>query len=297
MARVVVHAPVDVTLPRVLAVDEAVDGPQVGLALDPGSGQPHLPLCLLRLGLDGLFAVFGAGVRGKPGRHAAAVRLRVHPLERFEKARHLRGIVARLRGVFHGERVGLPLVVAAVFHEKEPHPDLCQARQQGHAEHLGDDHPDLRHLRFAQLLGRVPCRDVADLVPHDAGQFRLAVEGGQDPPREEEIAPGGGEGVHDRGIEDLDAVVELRAVGELSQPAAHVVHIGGEARVVVEAVLLGHRGIDLPAHVDFFLLADQHEVLLAADGVGGAGRKRDDDADHKGACGHGGETSSKRHGC
>ena len=48
--------------------------------------------------------------------------------------------------------------------------------------------------------------------------------------------------------------------------------------------------------VDFFLLADQHEVLFAADGVGGAGRKQDDGADHKGACGHSGEGSSMHRG-
>jgi hypothetical protein len=88
----------------------------------------------------------------------------------------------------------------------------------------------------------------------------------------------------------------LRAVGELAQPSPHVADVGRQAGVVVEPVLLDHRGIDLPAHVDFFLLADQHEVLLAADGVGGAGRKRDDGANDKGACDHGGETSSKHPG-
>jgi len=97
--------PLHVALPGVLAVNEAVDRPQVGLALDSRSGQTHLPLRLLRLGPDGLFAVFGLGCVANQAGMPLRSRLRVHPLERFEKARHLRGVIARLGRVLHTQGV------------------------------------------------------------------------------------------------------------------------------------------------------------------------------------------------
>ncbi len=206
-------------------------------------------------------------------------------LEHLQRAPHRARIVAGAREIGRAELVGLQLLVAPVAGEQRRAErvdrDTAGLRADRRNEDLRDGDGDLRTLRGAQALHRVPRGHVAELVPDDAGELGLGVEVRQDAARDVDVAAGQREGVHVRGVDEHEPVRDAGPVARLGEPLADPLDVCLHAVRVVERVALLDLGVDLAADPQLLRFADEDEVLAAGDRIGGAAREREMERGHE----------------
>ncbi len=226
-----------------------------------------------------------SGVRGwverKPGRELPPPREVAHLLQGRERDGHVGRIEAPGPRIFDAQGVRLVLVVAAVFQEEDLEAGPGQPGVLGEllADHAADGEADLGQLLLAHLAHGVTGVDVADLVAEDRGQLRFRAHHGQDAAGDVDRASRDGEGVDDRAVEHGEAPGQAgpRALG--GQGRAQLADVGLKGRVVVNAVGGGDLRVRLLAELDLLAFGVEHELLLAGDGVHGAGDGRGEKQD------------------
>ena len=124
------------------------------------------------------------------------------------------------------------------------------------------------------ICRRMPGGDVAHFVPQDDRQFGLAVHQGEDAPGDVDIAAGRGEGVDHRRVQHGEVVFQVRPVESGDHALADAFNVLVQGLVLVNAVLLADRLVRLLAHGDLLLFGEEHQLLLAADRIDGAGDER-----------------------
>ncbi len=121
------------------------------------------------------------------------------------------GVVANFAGIADPDFVRLGLVGAAIAQHQRTYAllnGLPRFGKQNHTRHSA-------HLtqKLARLLpGRVPGRDVADLVPKHPGKLRLVVKVRHDTTRKVHVAARYRESVHDRRIHNKELVRQIGPV-------------------------------------------------------------------------------------
>ncbi len=116
---------------------------------------------------------------------------------------------------------------------------------------------------------------VTHLVAHHHGELGLRVEVGEDAPGHVDEPAREGERVHRRVVDEAKGPGELGAFRPLGNGVPQARHVVLQRRVVVHAER-GHRLlVFLLSEGDLLPLADQHELLPAGGGVGGAGAEDD----------------------
>ncbi len=258
----------EIALPRVLAVDDAVDVLEQGVARDRAAS---LHMVLLHDLADVGLAVLGIGVRRLPFRHPSPLAPR-NGGQHLEDAEERVGVVARARHVADAELVGLCLVAPGVLEVHEP--EAGREKVAVLPDVLGEDHPDaqadLLELLAAHLADGVPRGHVSDLVPEHAGELRLGLEVGQDAPRHVDEPARKGEGVDHRVVHHLERPGEIGALGGRREPVADARHVALERRVVHQTQGRPDLLVGCASHLDLLLLADQRELTLSRSGVHGA---------------------------
>jgi hypothetical protein len=102
---------------------------------------------------------------------------------------------------------------------------------------------------------------MADLMPHDTREFSLVIKGRQNSPREIDITPGRGEGIHHRGIKNFEMVSQIGPMGQFSKALANAIQIGSQLPILIEAILADDLEIRFLAELDLIGFAQKHELL------------------------------------
>jgi hypothetical protein len=116
--------------------------------------------------------------------------------------------------------------------------------------------------------------DVTNLVTQDRRQLGLRVEVGENAAGDVDEASRQREGVHHGIVDHREGPRQVGSFRVRGQLPAHLLHVGLQLGVVVQADGLGHVLAGLPAHGDLLLLADQAQLALAGGGVDGAAARR-----------------------
>ena len=133
--------------------------------------------------------------------------------------------------------------------------------------------PDLCQLCPAELLHRVPCGYVSDLVAHHRRQLRLRGEVHHDPARDVDEPARQGERVHDRIVYDLEAPRQSRPLGTRRQAIAELADVCLYRGIVIQAERDGDLLVGFSAHLNLSAFTDENELALAGGGIHRAGRE------------------------
>ena len=234
---------------RIVAVDHAVDGGEIGLPLAlAGARRPELAGARLRV-LDPLGR---GGMRGQEiGRaridigRARLPHLRIAP-ERGEEARRPVGIEAGPRRDADPDAVGLEFLGAREARQRDlrfrqrQRADLRIAQHAvDHAAHQRDlAHPVLAHLG---VMGD----HMRHLVRHHRGELGAVVGERDQPAGHVELARGQREGVDHRRVEQGDAIVQIRPLGCRHQLLDRLADHGLDAGILIGAVIGGENPLML----------------------------------------------------
>ena len=263
-------APLEIAVAGVVAENEAVEPPHVRVLVHDG------PAEALGQGgdllLDPLPAMLGVRVGREPFGNPAPTLRRAHAVEHPEHVGHLARIVIPAPHVAEAQVVRLALVVAGVLEEqhvqraaREPRVALELRARDG-----ADDEAHLRELLLRDPAGGVAGGDVADFVPHDAGQLRLRVEMGENPARHVDEAAGQGERVHHGIVDDVERPGEAGSLRRGGEPGPELLYVALQGRIRIEADGRRDLPVVLPPHLDLLGLADQRQLLRPGGGVRGA---------------------------
>ncbi len=171
----------------------------------------------------------------------------------LQDAGHGPRIVSGPLEVGHAELVGLQFLTARIAQGGELRRGagdlLAELAESAVAEHRAGEHlPEHAKqrvlLRFRLALGRMPRRDVADLMPHDRGQFGLVVHQVDKLAGDVDIAAGNGEGIVDRAVEQRDGkrrlgVCQARLDGNVLADLLDVLRLRAGFRTAVLGEELG----------------------------------------------------------
>ena len=271
----------EVALPGILAVDQAVDHAQVLVAVHLGLAEVHLQILETLFG--GLLPVPGIRVRLQPFGKLAATGELGDALERLEDVHHLARVVPVVRHVREAELVRLVLVVAAELEEQHLQPgarDLAERRDL-RAQHRANAEADGRQLGLADLVRGVARGDVPALVPHHTRELRFGHQRAEDASRDVDRTAGQRERVHRRVLDHVELPGQVLAVRVLRERLPHLADVRRELRVLVQAYALLDVLRGLLAHVDLLRFGDEVQLQVAGRGVAHAGGERG--ACHRGA--------------
>ena len=271
----VVAVPEEVALPRVAAVDHAVQALQVAVVAHAQAALPRHRRARELRGAHLAVARIGVG-REETGQPLPG--LVAHALERRVGRRGLARVVAGAGGIRDAQLVGLRFVGAAVLEEQQPQRLLGHAAVATEAlgERRGETEAEPEELLLGDALGGVAVRDVADLVPQHARQLRLGVQVREDAARHVDVAARHGERVHRGIIEHGEVPRQVRQVRGPRDLLAHTLDVGLERRIVVPAVLLEDRLVALLADLQLLRRAHQRDLPPPGHRVDGAARCDDD---------------------
>ena len=184
---------------RVVAEHHAVDLAQIAVAIDRPIaavtiGRPHL----LHRRLYALHAIFRLRVRLQPIRRPVAIGDLINPRQRREKHRDLGGIPSARGRIFRAERVGLQLVLTAVFQEHGAETGLGKLAERPNLRHedAADEHAHGCDRRPRILLRGMARGHVPDFMPEHAGQLGLIVQIRQNAARDVDVSARQRERVH-----------------------------------------------------------------------------------------------------
>ena len=90
------------------------------------------------------------------------------------------------------------------------------------------------HLAAAQLLFDVALAGVDDFVAEHPGELRLVLEVRQQPPGDEDVPAGGGEGVDHLGVEDAEVILHILPRRVLRHRGSDQVHVLHRPRLFVQ---------------------------------------------------------------
>ncbi len=167
----------------------------------------------------------------------------------------------------------LRLVGAAQLHEHQAHRRLGEVavlREFGRQDHPGGK-PHLGQLLLAHLADRVARGHVPDFVAEDGCQFRLRVHVGHDAARHVDEAAGDRKRVHRRVVDDAERPGQIGPLGVGGNPGTQILDVALQRLVRIQADRRDDVLVRLAAHLDLLRLADQGQLALAGDRVGGAG--------------------------
>ena len=128
-------------------------------------------------------------------------------------------------------------------------------------------HAQTGGLLTGGTLGAMARCHVPDLVPDHARQLSFAVQVGQDPARDVDIAARQGEGVDLRAVQDGECPCQVRPVGLGRQALADLVDVGLQGGGVVHALLADHLLMGLGALGDLIGLVHHRALGFAGHGV------------------------------
>ena len=225
---------------RILAIDDVVDGGEIGLAVALAAfGRGVLPGGGLRV----LHAL-----RRRRMRRQEVLRARIErglaglqfgvALHRGQEARRAIGIEMRARRNADADAVGLEFLRAREARHRQLGLGQRQRGQIGIVAHVGDDAGDDGGLARLVLADRgVLGQHMRHLVAQHRGQFRGVAGQRDQAARDIELAGRQREGVHRAGIEDRDLVGLVGTVGRRHQPVDGLADQGFQLRIVIGAAI------------------------------------------------------------
>jgi hypothetical protein len=113
-------------------------------------------------------------------------------------------------------------------------------------------------------------RNVADLVADHSHEFGLGIQVGHDAARDVDVPAGKSERVHRGVVHDAECPRQAGPLGASRKPRAEALDVLLQPLVGIQANRRGDVLVHLAAHFDLLRLADQRELPLARDRVGGA---------------------------
>ena len=179
-------------------------------------------------------------MRLQPIRRPVAIGDLINPRQRREKHRDLGGIPSARGRIFRAERVGLQLVLTAVFQEHGAETSLGKLAERPNLRHedAADEHAHGCDRRPRILLRGMARGHVPDFMPEHTGQLGLIVQIRQNAARDVDVAARNGERIDNGRIEKAEVPAQGGELGNRGQALADRVHVPGNRRVAVEAVRL-----------------------------------------------------------
>ncbi len=115
---------------------------------------------------------------------------------------------------------------------------------------------------------------MSNLVPEDAGQFSLVINGSKQAASHIDIATRCSKSINHRRVHNLEAPVQSRAVGESPHPHAKCLHVSLQLIVFINTILFNNRLIRLHAQLRFILFTQKHKLLLSGHRINGTATQK-----------------------
>lgn len=146
--------------------------------------------------------------------------------------------------VLHAQIIGLTLILAAVLGQEKTCAEPAHGPGQVAKTLAGRTRDErsaadqrAKNLALGHARRRVPGVDVPELMADQAGQFRLAVQLGQDAARNGDAPSGKGVGVDIGRVHYIELVRHVRAMRDPGQTGAHAADVADQGRVLTYAVV------------------------------------------------------------
>ncbi len=232
----------DEAFARVLAIDDVVDGGEIGFAVAFAAlGRGILPGGVLRV----LHALGRRRMRrqeilrARIERGLAGLQFGI-ALHRGQEARRAIGIEMGARRNADADAVGLEFLLARKARHRQLGLGERQRGQIGIVAHVGDDAGDDRGLARLVLADRgVLGQHMRHLVAQHRGQFRGVAGQRDQAARHIELAGRQRERIHRAGIEDRHLVGLVGTIGSRDQPVDGLADQGFQLRIVIGAAIGG----------------------------------------------------------
>ena len=249
-----------------------------------GRGPAGRGLQLLRAdrGLDVRDAVLGQRVGQHVGGHAGRVDALLGEQALEERAHRARVVAGGAHGA-EPQEVGLLLELARELELRGL--GRRDAGGAGHRVDRREEEPEQRgrrpHLPLLLLADDVVAAHVAHLVSEHAGQLIVVGHARQQAREDEHVAAGDREGVQHRGLDDVEAVVELLRAERLHQPGADLPDVLGDDRILDQRQLGARGEEEAPAELALAALAGRPQRAGERQGDGEDRREGGAPAPHR----------------
>ena len=173
--------------------------------------------------------------------------------------------ISRTRHGFNAEIVCLIFIIAAITGQYGRAADINEvARGTAVNAGAGIEHRPQNTGHHGRADGRrmaartMARRNMSDFMADNTGQFGFIIGQGQEPPRHISIAAGQGESIDHRRVENGDAIINIGAVGKLTDARHHRFDISGELGIFIDTTIFAD-DIGVLLRADFRFIGFAHQ--------------------------------------